>query len=147
MNLIYGLSSSFLIWIFLIYINFQWEIPLIKIPNFLWRMLFGFFFIDFCSTIIWSLLHLPPHKQDKELITSGPYNWTRHPIYASFIWSATGLVTLIFSSWLVMISVIPVSLIWSWIVMKEESSLYIIFGQKYKKYSSKTGLFFPKFDK
>ena len=46
-----------------------------------------------------------------------------------------------------MFSVIPVSLIWSWIVIKEEIRLNEIFGEKYKKYSTETGIFFPKFDK
>jgi len=147
MNLIYGLTSSFLIYIFSIYINFKYSIPTIIIPNFLWWILFSFFFVDFCSTIIWSIFHLPPHKQNKELVNSGPYHWTRHPIYASFIWSGTGLLTLISLSWTVMISVIPVSLVWTWIVNKEESHLSKIFGEQYKKYSSETGLFLPKFDK
>ena len=78
---------------------------------------------------------------------SGPYNWTRHPVYSSVIWSGTGIITLIWNSWVVMFSVIPVSLIWSWIAMNEEIALYKIFGEKYKKYSTKTGVFYPKFHK
>ena len=90
---------------------------------------------------------MPPNKHEKKLIVSGPYYWTRHPVYSTIIWSGTAIITLIYNSWSVMFSVIPVSLIWSWIVMKEEIRLNEIFGEKYKKYSTETGVFFPKFDK
>ena len=147
MNLIFGILSSILIWIFSIYTSFYLKIPTINISDIFWWILFSYFVTDFFITIIWSLIHLPPHKQGKKLIMSGPYNWTRHPVYSSVIWSGTGIITLIWNSWVVMFSVIPVSLIWSWIAMNEEIALYKIFGEKYKKYSTKTGVFYPKLDK
>ena len=147
MNFQFGIFLSSFVWSFSIFINDYFKIPNFFISDVFCWILFSYFITDFSLTIIWSLIHLPPNKHEKKLIVSGPYYWMRHPVYSTIIWSGTAIITLIYNSWSVMFSVIPVSLIWSWIVMKEEIRLNEIFGEKYKKYSTETGIFFPKFDK
>tara|TARA_B100000029_G_scaffold212825_1_gene210847 strand:- start:8129 stop:8500 length:372 start_codon:yes stop_codon:yes gene_type:complete len=109
------------------------------------NILLMYFIIDFSLTIVWSLMHLPFSKQGIELITSGPYALTRHPFYSAFIWSGTGIAFLLSLSWVVLFSVIPISIFWAWHIRDEEQFLIEKFGEKYHQYIFTTGQFFPKF--
>ena len=125
-----GLTITFFVWFVTVWIGQILSLPLIV--------------IDFFATLLWSLKHLPPSIQGKELITTGPYAWTRHPFYGAFIWSGTGIVVLLSRSWFVLFSVIPVSLFWVWAIINEEESMLRKFGDDYQKYLEETGQFFPK---
>ena len=142
MNFQFGIFIFFCLEFFN-FINDYFKIPNFYISDVSWWILFSYFITDFSLTIIWSLIHLPPNKHEKKLIVSGPYYWTRHPVYSTNIWREPQsnfdlqfMVSYVFCY--------SVSLIWSWIVMKEEIRLNEIF--KNIKYSTEP-VFFPKFDK
>jgi len=139
-----GLTITFFVWFVTVWIGQILSLPLIVMPDGMWWVLLVFFAIDFFATLLWSLKHLPPSIQGKELITTGPYAWTRHPFYGAFIWSGTGIVVLLSRSWFVLFSVIPVSLFWVWAIINEEESMLRKFGDDYQKYLEETGQFFPK---
>jgi protein-S-isoprenylcysteine O-methyltransferase Ste14 len=88
---------------------------------------------------------LPPSVRAKTLITTGPYQFVRHPIYSAFIWSGTGIMALTYKSWLLIIFVIPIHIFWVWHVQKEEKHMIDKFGSAYKDYINTTGQFFPRF--
>ena len=95
--------------------------------------------------LLWSHIILPPLARAKTLITTGPYQYVRHPIYAAFIWSGTGILAMVYKSWLLIIFVIPIHIYWVWHVQKEENYMIDKFGSAYTDYMNTTGQFFPKF--
>jgi protein-S-isoprenylcysteine O-methyltransferase Ste14 len=78
------------------------------------------------------------------LITSGPYQWIRHPIYTAFVLilgstlliSANGLIGL---AWLGMTALEILSRI-----RFEESLMLEYFGDQYRDYMKKTGQLLPR---
>tara|TARA_Y100000814_G_scaffold113481_1_gene80464 strand:- start:20 stop:487 length:468 start_codon:yes stop_codon:yes gene_type:complete len=139
-----GIVITFSIWAMSFGFQSLFNIPQININQGIFNLLLIYFIIDFSITIVWSLKHLPFSKQDVELVTSGPYSWTRHPFYSAFIWSGTGIVFLLSLSWVLLFSVIPISIFWAWHIRDEENFLTQKFGEKYHQYIIKTGQFFPK---
>ena len=88
---------------------------------------------------------MPPSARAKTLITTGPYQYVRHPIYAAFIWSGTGIMAMAYKSWLLIIFVIPIHIFWVWHVQKEENYMIDKFGSAYADYMNTIGQFFPRF--
>ena len=84
-------------------------------------------------------------KQDKGdvLMTKGPYQFIRHPIYSAWVYSFTGILSMMLFSWAIILSVISINLFWSWLVIYEENKMLNKFGNSYKDYMSKTGQFLP----
>ena len=81
----------------------------------------------------------------KKLIFKGPYQYVRHPLYAAFIWSGTGIISMVYKSWLLLIFIIPIHIFWVWHIQKEEKFLLNQFGQEYEQYMMRTPQFFPKY--
>ena len=79
----------------------------------------------------------------KELLTDGPFKYSRHPMYISIYIMLTG-VGILFFSWLwfvVMLIFIPV---FYWDCKIEEKQMTKIWKDKYIDYKKKTGIFLPK---
>ena len=99
--------------------------------------------IDALYLLFGSVLSLPIQERGKTLSTTGPYKYIRHPLYSAIIYSITGLLALWFESWLLLFSVVVLTLIWSFLVQKEEQYMLDKFGKTYKDYIEKTGQFLP----
>lgn len=82
---------------------------------------------------------------DHQLVTSGPYRYVRHPVYASFTAIAAG-TSFVFRSYLLL----GVAVVWTaasmWWVVAEEKLLASTegFGDDYRAYTERTGRFLPK---
>ena len=86
---------------------------------------------------------MPRMMKEQSLITSGPYQFVRHPIYTAFIF-ILGSSLLISANWLIGLA---------WIGMTvtevasrigfEESLMLEYFGDEYRAYMKKTGRLFP----
>jgi protein-S-isoprenylcysteine O-methyltransferase Ste14 len=82
---------------------------------------------------------------DHQLVTSGPYRYVRHPVYASFTAIAAG-TSLVFRSYLL----VGVAVGWvaasMWWVAAEEKLLASPqgFGDDYRAYAKRTGRFLPR---
>jgi protein-S-isoprenylcysteine O-methyltransferase Ste14 len=82
---------------------------------------------------------------DHQLVTSGPYRYVRHPVYASFTAIAAG-TSLVFRSYLL----VGVAVGWvaasMWWVAAEEKLLASPqgFGDDYRDYTKRTGRFLPR---
>lgn len=80
----------------------------------------------------------------KELVTSGPYRYVRHPMYVSMYILLFGLGLIFFSGlwFMIMLAFIPV---WYIDCLLEEMQMTDLWGQKYRDYKRRTGMFIPKF--
>ena len=82
---------------------------------------------------------------DHQLVTSGPYRYVRHPVYASFAAIAVG-TGLVFRSYLLL----GVAVVWvaatMWWVAAEEKLLASAqgFGDDYRAYTKRTRRFLPR---
>jgi protein-S-isoprenylcysteine O-methyltransferase Ste14 len=82
-------------------------------------------------------------SEDHELITTGPYRWIRHPIYASMFGMllATGLAK---SWWPLLVAGVVLFIIGTEIrVRAEEGLLAARFGQKHATYRATTRAYIP----
>ena len=105
--------------------------------------LMAVFMIDALYLLIGGNYYLGKSGRGKEISQKGPYQFIRHPIYSVWIFSFTGILAMIFYSWGLIVSAIPVSIIWSWLVQREESDLLNKFGDEYISYMEQTGQFLP----
>ena len=86
----------------------------------------------------------PRMMKEQALITSGPYQFVRHPIYTAFI-LILGSTLFISSNWLI-------GLTWAGMTVLdiasrirfEESLMLEYFGEQYQEYMKKTGRLLPK---
>lgn len=86
----------------------------------------------------------PRMMQEQSLITTGPYQYIRHPIYTAFI-LILGSTLLISSNWLI-------GLAWTGMTVLEvfsrigfeENLMLEYFGDQYRNYRKKTGRLFPR---
>jgi len=101
------------------------------------------FFIVGLSIITWAKITmggnwaLPGSVKDnqKSLITSGPFLFSRNPIYVGRILTLIGF-ELGLQSWLILI-LIPDIIATHFIIAEEERSLYKKFGKSYENYTNK----------
>ncbi len=82
-------------------------------------------------------------KKSQKLVTGGPYQWVRHPMYSWF--GLSGLATfLITANGLVGIVFLVYGLVAAWMAGAEESNLIEQFGDEYRAYRQRTGRFLPR---
>ena len=96
---------------------------------------------------IWARFHLgrnwsgrPTTKVDHELVTSGPYQIVRHPIYTGVILALLG-VTLVYPFELIIFFLVCGMFLWR--VKKEENLMEGQFGEKYREYKKRTRALIP----
>ena len=83
-------------------------------------------------------------KEDHELVTSGPFHWVRHPLYASALLLLFSL-SLVAANWFIFLYVLIGSFVFRFVVIPaEERKLIEAFGDEYKTYQSRTGALVPK---
>ena len=140
-----GVLITVLLWILALQISTWISIPEMRIAPTFRYILIVLFSIDSTLLLVWSHIVLPPSVRAKTLITTGPYQYVRHPIYAAFIWSGTGILAMVYKSWLLIIFIIPIHIFWTWHIQKEEKHMLEKFGSEYKNYMNSTGQFFPRF--
>jgi protein-S-isoprenylcysteine O-methyltransferase Ste14 len=82
-------------------------------------------------------------RKEHHLVTSGPYERIRHPLYAAMFTWAIALV-LLTANWIfVAMTVLTIAGTVAR-VPKEEQMMLEAFGDEYKAYMQRTGRFFPK---
>ncbi|MFC1550596.1 methyltransferase family protein [Candidatus Neomarinimicrobiota bacterium] len=142
-----GYVVTVLIWYFTYTIERAAGFPQIAISSSFRLLLLIVFVTDAVYLIFGGLYQLIKNGWGKNLIKAGPYRLIRHPLYSAVIYSGTGALAIFFYSWAILISVLPISLFWSWMVQKEETQLINKFGDDYKSYMEISGQFLPSFKK
>jgi protein-S-isoprenylcysteine O-methyltransferase Ste14 len=140
---LFGALFSIFVWLIAIIVERALAIPVMSIHPILRTGLIIMFTIDALYLLIGSNYQLKRHGRGKVLVNSGPYQFIRHPIYSVWIYSFSGILAMLFHSWLLIASVIPINLFWSWLVTFEETRMLKHFGDKYKDVIENTGQFLP----
>ncbi len=83
-------------------------------------------------------------RKNQGLATSGPYAWTRNPLYFGSMWLAAGLAVAA-NSWIAATVVAVYFLAFYPATMRsEETELAARYGAAYREYSASTPLFWPR---
>lgn len=86
----------------------------------------------------------PRITETQQLVTSGPYHWIRHPIYAAFF-LILGSMFLISANWLIgLFWISSVALEGAARMRYEEQAMEKRFGETYQEYMRKTGRILPR---
>lgn len=94
------------------------------------------------SLRLWACGHL---IKEKELTTSGPYRYTRNPLYLGNIIIGIGVVIGSNSWGVIVIFAIYFLLFYPVIILEEKRRMQKIFPLQYSPYSKNVPLFFPNF--
>lgn len=82
-------------------------------------------------------------KERQALVTSGPYQRVRHPMYTTiFVWAAAFL--LVSANWLIGGAWFGLGIAAVAVVRREEEALIDTFGDAYRAYMRRTGRFLPR---
>jgi protein-S-isoprenylcysteine O-methyltransferase Ste14 len=107
--------------------------------------LLGFALLQWAQTTLgksWS--DTPRMIREQALITSGPYQFIRHPIYTAFL-LILGSILLISANWLIGLAWIGMTVLE--VISRigfEENLMLDYFGDQYRVYMKKTGRLLPK---
>jgi protein-S-isoprenylcysteine O-methyltransferase len=89
------------------------------------------------------LVHEAAVVQDHTLVTSGPYRFVRHPIYAGYLALLLGSAVAALNVWLLLLA--PLSLLGILVQAgSEEQLLARRFGPDYQRYACRTGQLVPR---
>ena len=84
-------------------------------------------------------------RKDATLTTSGPYAWTRNPLYLGSFLLGLGFAVMS-GSWLAAaLIVLPSFVIYPNVIDKEEAHLQRLFPDEFREYCAKVPRFFPRF--
>jgi protein-S-isoprenylcysteine O-methyltransferase Ste14 len=105
----------------------------------------GFAFLQWAQNTLgknWS--DTPRMIKEQALITSGPYQFIRHPIYTAFL-LILGSTLFISSNWLIGLAWIGMTLLeLASRIRFEEGLMLEYFGDQYRAYMKRTGRLLPK---
>lgn len=108
--------------------------------------LLGFALLQWAQNTLgnnWS--DMPRIMKEQSLITRGPYQFVRHPIYTAFIF-ILGSSLLTSSNWLIGLAWIGMTVVEvASRIGFEESLMLEYFGDEYRNYMKRTGRLFPAF--
>ena len=128
-----------------------------------WRVPLGFLcaalFLFFAQPTLWTLLvgaivalpglglrawasgHL---KKNETLATTGPYGFTRNPLYLGSFIMGLGFTIAAGRTFLVLIFIIMILGIYLPVMRVESQTLSELFGKKYQRYANEVPLFWPR---
>jgi len=95
--------------------------------------------ILFLSGMAWfnhsvNLIKVHLKEETYELITQGPFNYVRHPLYTTLLFTIPPILIIVFSDLIFIIPWIIILILSHYIVLIEERDLLRIFGDRYKNY-------------
>ena len=83
-------------------------------------------------------------KETHELVTTGPYRWVRHPLYAVGTLMLIA-ISLLAANWFIggmtLLALVMIVLV---VIPKEEANLIETFGEAYRAYMKNTGRLLPR---
>jgi protein-S-isoprenylcysteine O-methyltransferase Ste14 len=82
------------------------------------------------------------HKEQPDLVTSGPYAFIRHPIYTGLILAMLGSAIGVNIFWAVLL--VPVSAYFIFSARREETLMLQSFPGQYAAYMARTGMLVPR---
>ena len=127
----------------LIGLGLHWAVPLPMTAG-RWRALWGAALIASSFLLFGYAVKLfraagtpvPARKPTTAIVTTGPYRFTRNPIYLAFSLLQLGLALLVGSWWLLATLVLAFALMHWIVVPREERYLEARFGHEYRRYKA-----------
>jgi protein-S-isoprenylcysteine O-methyltransferase Ste14 len=78
-----------------------------------------------------------PGEPSTVLLESGPYRFTRNPIYIGFVIFYFGLAIMLTSAWMLVLLIPVLIILQRGVVEREEAYLQAKFGAAYRKYQAR----------
>jgi protein-S-isoprenylcysteine O-methyltransferase Ste14 len=105
--------------------------------------LLGGVLLSFCGLALraWSSGHI---RKEKELTVSGPYRFTRNPLYLGNILIGSGFVLGSWSWWVFILFTLYFSIFYPVVILKEKKKMERLFPEAYREYDIQVPLFFPR---
>jgi protein-S-isoprenylcysteine O-methyltransferase Ste14 len=110
-------------------------------PQIMWLVIGGIAAILGVSIRAWSSGHI---RKNAELATSGPYAYTRNPLYVGSFVMGIGFCIAASVWWLALLFVVLFSVIYFPVMKAETKELIFHFGEKFEEYAANVPLFFPR---
>lgn len=113
-----------------------------RIPTGRWGMVLGALLIVAAVVLVASALREfnraetspKPHKPTRAIVSSGPFRFTRNPIYVSFTLVQLGIALLAQSGWILALVVPALAFMRVGVIAREERYLERKFGEEYVGY-------------
>lgn len=125
----------------------NWLVPLPWIPGPLGELLFavgwlvvgGALAIDITAmrTMARAKTAIMPHRGSDHLVTSGPFSFTRNPIYLGNTMLMIGIGLIAGIVWFILLAPVAAFVTQKLAIEREERHLEIRFGKKYRDYAKK----------
>jgi protein-S-isoprenylcysteine O-methyltransferase Ste14 len=78
-----------------------------------------------------------PSEPSTALVTTGPYRYTRNPIYIGFVLAYFGFAIVLTSMWVLLLLIPVLAVMQRGVVVPEEAYLARKFGDAYRKYQAR----------
>ncbi|HSG99574.1 MAG TPA: isoprenylcysteine carboxylmethyltransferase family protein [candidate division Zixibacteria bacterium] len=139
-----GLPPLYFIAALLIGLMLERRWPLYEFPDFL-RHLFSWPLLALSLGLAGSAFYqmmragtaIDPHKPTTALVTSGPYRFSRNPMYLSLALLVAGVAFFRSSLWTLLLLVPAVLLLERLVIRREERYLETKFGENYREYRAR----------
>ncbi len=79
---------------------------------------------------------IPTGEPTETIVTTGPYSYSRNPIYVAMVTLLVGIALLANSLWFLGLAALDACLLWWGVIAREEAYLERKFGASYKEYMS-----------
>lgn len=118
-------------------------VPVAPLPRSLSRLLAALLLLPGFGLLLWSLwLFLKartsplPMRPTTALVFSGPYRWTRNPMYLAMLLVYLGLALSFDVFWVLVLTPVVLSLVVRLVIRREEEYLETKFGDEYRQYKT-----------
>jgi protein-S-isoprenylcysteine O-methyltransferase Ste14 len=78
-----------------------------------------------------------PSEPTTALVRTGPYRFTRNPIYIGFVLAYFGFAIVLTSMWVLLLLIPVLAILQRGVVLREEAYLERKFGEAYRKYQAR----------
>jgi protein-S-isoprenylcysteine O-methyltransferase Ste14 len=91
----------------------------------------------------WTAVYFLRRFFSGELITGGPFAWSRNPIYASVIVFVVPGLALVWDAWPLLVADVALYLVFRRFIGREYAALARAFGSEYRRYEARVPELFP----
>jgi protein-S-isoprenylcysteine O-methyltransferase Ste14 len=109
-------------------------------PQLIWLIIGGIVAISGVSVRAWSSGHI---RKNAELAISGPYAYTRNPLYVGSFVMGVGFCVAASVWWLSLLFAVLFLVIYLPVMKAEVKDLVFLFGEKFEEYAANVPLFVP----
>lgn len=91
-----------------------------------------------CAKLYKSETTLLSFRPATHLVTSGPFRFSRNPVYLGYTLAMVGVGMITGNAWLIAAAIVTAGIVHAWIIRREEKHLLARFGCDFEKYCRRT---------